>query len=111
MEQVKSIEYELELLKSGRATRVYLSSSSIKHLSKCIDLSRFQGQDTLKQDIYHYSNETIDQLERTQAEFIKLNENIEDISTEIDIPMNEINKLKDQLNNLDTDRTEIIKSK
>ena len=93
LEKIESVLYQLKSLSENSEEYISYYFNDIK---TSVDLRR----ETLKQDIDSYSDQILDQIERTKGECIKISVKIRSISKELEVYTCEVDRFKSKLNNL-----------
>jgi hypothetical protein len=97
MERVENLMWKLEALKKDPEGFLY---GYFAKVIRDVDLRR----ETLIRDINNYSDQMIDQIEKTKKKCMELSTQIEDISTLLESYAGELKKLKESFNTLDADK-------
>ena len=100
LETIESLVYQLESLKNHPEGYIYDYFEKIKNE---VDLRR----EMLKQEIDKCSDQMIEKIERTRHECTRTSSQLDDVSTEADIYMQDLNKLKEKFNSLDTNCSKV----
>jgi hypothetical protein len=99
MERVENLMWKLDALKKVPEGFIFDYFAKVKN---GVDLRR----ETLIRDINNYSDQMIDQIEKTKKECMELSTQIEDISTLLDSYAVELNKLENNFTTFDADKLE-----